>query len=125
MRLLTPELTDLESPVREFLDRRFTADLPEVQRRYRAGARTDPELLARMCIFNARYAYLSTWRVDQLLDELGGCPICLSDARKVLRSLLPDRWADDTGPSYYISRVVSCAFARMKLNASLRKLLSC
>jgi hypothetical protein len=38
MRPLTEELKDLDSPVRQFLDRRFTGGLPEVQRRYRAGA---------------------------------------------------------------------------------------
>ena len=38
MRPLTEELGDLDSPVRQFLERRFTEGLPEVQRRYRADA---------------------------------------------------------------------------------------
>jgi hypothetical protein len=37
MRPLTEELKDLDSPVRQFLDRRFARGLPEVQRRYRTG----------------------------------------------------------------------------------------
>jgi len=38
MRPLTEELEDQDSPVGQFLDRRFTRGLPDVQRRYRAGA---------------------------------------------------------------------------------------
>jgi hypothetical protein len=38
MRPLTEELKDLDSPIRQFLDRRFTGGLPEVQRRYSTGA---------------------------------------------------------------------------------------
>ena len=38
MRPLSEELKDLDSPVRQFLDRRFRQGLPEVQRRYRADA---------------------------------------------------------------------------------------
>jgi hypothetical protein len=42
-----------------------------------------------------RYAYLSTWRIDRLLDELAGCPVSLSATRRELRRLLPDRWSDN------------------------------
>lgn len=39
-------------------------------------------------IFNARYAYLSTWDADELLDELAGHPVKLTDTRESFRQLL-------------------------------------
>jgi hypothetical protein len=44
--------------------------------------------LTEVGIFNARYAYLSTWRIDQLLDELAGRPVSLPATREEFRHLL-------------------------------------
>ena len=39
-------------------------------------------------IFSARYTYLATWHIDELLNELAGQPVNLADVRHQFRSLL-------------------------------------
>jgi hypothetical protein len=38
--------------------------------------------------FSARYAYLATWNVGELLDELAGCHVDLPSVRREFRQLL-------------------------------------
>ena len=38
--------------------------------------------------FTARYAYLTTWKLDALLDELAGCHVDLPSVRQEFRQLL-------------------------------------
>jgi hypothetical protein len=42
MRALTREIADTSSPVRQFLNDRFTSGLPDVQRRFRSPAPPQP-----------------------------------------------------------------------------------
>ena len=44
--------------------------------------------LTEVGIFSARYAYLSTWRIGQLLNELAGSPVSLPDTRQEFKRLL-------------------------------------
>jgi hypothetical protein len=44
--------------------------------------------LTEVGIFSARYAYLSTWHISDLLNELAGCSVSLTDSRKDFRQLL-------------------------------------
>jgi hypothetical protein len=44
--------------------------------------------LTEVGVFNARYAYLSTWRIDQLRNELAGRPVSLPATREEFRRLL-------------------------------------
>jgi hypothetical protein len=44
--------------------------------------------VAEVGIFSARYAYLSAWRIDELLNELAGCPVSLPTTREEFRRLL-------------------------------------
>lgn len=58
----------------------------------------DAYQLTEVGIFSARYAYMSTWHIDQLLSELAGCPVSLPAIRQEFRRLLlgirqPAQWA--------------------------------
>jgi hypothetical protein len=48
----------------------------------------DAYQLTEVGIFSARYAYLSTWRIDRLLNDLAGCPVSLPATRQEFRHLL-------------------------------------
>ncbi len=48
----------------------------------------DTYRLTELGIFSARYAYLTTWDIGVLLDELAGCQVSLSDTRQEFRQLL-------------------------------------
>ena len=48
----------------------------------------DAYQLTEVGIFSARYAYLSTWRIGQLLNELTGSPVSLSTTRQEFHRLL-------------------------------------
>jgi hypothetical protein len=53
--------------------------------------RDDAYQLTDLGIFSARYAYLATWDLQSLLDELAGRAVSLADTRKELRQLLVTR----------------------------------
>jgi hypothetical protein len=44
--------------------------------------------LTEVGILSARYAYLSTWHIGQLLNELAGSPVSLPDTRQEFKRLL-------------------------------------
>ena len=48
----------------------------------------DEYKLTELGIFNARYAYLATWSLGNLLSELAGHPVRLQSARQEFRQLL-------------------------------------
>jgi hypothetical protein len=48
----------------------------------------DAYQLTEVGIFSARYAYLSIWHIDQLLDDLAGHLVSLSSTRQEFRRLL-------------------------------------
>jgi hypothetical protein len=123
MRPLTEELKDLDSPVRQFLDWRFTGGLPEVQRRYRADA---PALVVPGAPQEAADQGTVGVAADWLMRFVLHPRPTLRFAAE-LRRLLPARWADDSDTTGELLHL-PCSFVRIasiKLHFSLRKLLSC
>jgi hypothetical protein len=48
----------------------------------------DEYKLDKLGIFSARYAYLATWNLGALLDELAGRPVSLQATRQEFRQML-------------------------------------